>query len=108
MNKKEVSVLVNFVTEGAELFQAFKDATEDGRIRLFEWINIARESGDVFEALKAFKGFQIESISSEEIEEITDIIFDQMEIEPKFTQEQCIYILTTAKYFTLSIKSFVK
>lgn len=108
MNKSQVSVLVKFVTEGAELFQAFKDATEDGKIRLFEWINIARESGDVFEALKAFKGFQIESITSEEIEEVTDVIFDQMDGELKFTKEQCIYILTTAKYFTLSIKSFVK
>ena len=108
MNKKQVSVLLQFFTEGVEFFATIKDAKEDGKISIFEWFKIVRESGDVFGALKDLKGFEIESITDSEIEEIVDLILSEIDREVNFTRDQAIWTMNIAKYFSLLIESSMK
>ena len=69
MNTSKVQPLIDFVEESFELIQALKDAKEDGKIRLFEWVGIVRESSDVFNAIKELKDIDISQATETDIQE---------------------------------------
>lgn len=107
MNNKEVSVIVNLLKEGKELFQEIKEARSDERITWLERFKIALEAGDVVKAMTAFKGFKIESMDDSHIEEIVDFIIEATEEDIPVSKQQAIYILNVVRYSTLTIESFV-
>lgn len=103
MNKSELTPIINLIVEGDEFVDAFKNANEDNRIRFLEWVNIAREGTDFFNAFKDFKGFKIQDVSDEDIEQIVikmkEVLGDPFQI----SHNRCVNILKFAKYLTLAI-----
>ena len=97
MKKEQSSALVHFVSESFELIEAIKDAKEDGKIRLFEWVKLINESGDVFKAVKDLQGVDMADVSENDIQAISRMIMDSIDKEVRFNVKDVANVLRIAK-----------
>ena len=88
---------VNFVTQTVEFFNVVGEATEDKKIKFLEWFSIVREGSDVFQALRELRGVDVENITDYQIEEVSWIIFQEVEGKVKFVREDIVSSLKMAR-----------
>jgi len=98
MENKGVNALTIFVQEGFELIHEIKESkNDDGKIRLFEWIGIVKESTDVLNAVRDLKGIDLSDATDSDIANLANLIMDSIQREVKFTRNDVIDLLNIAK-----------
>ena len=107
MNNQEKTFLVSLVSETIEFFNTIESALEDKKINLWEMIRIGAEGKDVFQLFKGFSGFDLESVTVSELEEVSQLI--KAEVKSDKVSEKMVYLsLNWIKDTALIIKEVKK
>ena len=107
MNNQEKTFLVSLVSETIEFFNTIESALEDKNINLWEMIRIGAEGKDVFQLFKSFSGFDLESVTVSELEEVAQLI--KAEVKSDKVSEKMVYLsLNWIKDTALIIKEVKK
>jgi len=107
MNNQEKTFLVSLVSETIEFFNTIESALEDKKINLWEMIRIGAEGKDVFQLFKGFSGFDLESVTVSELEEVAQLI--KAEVKSDKVSEKMVYLsLNWIKDTALIIKEVKK
>lgn len=107
MNNQEKTFLVSLVSETIEFFNTVESALEDKKINLWEMIRIGAEGKDVFQLFKGFSGFDLESVTVSELEEVAQLI--KAEVKSDKVSEKMVYLsLNWIKDTALIIKEVKK
>jgi len=106
-NAEDVKKLVTLFTEFKELGTEIKRSREDENVSWVERFKIALESIDVVKAIVNLKGFQVSTITDEQIGELVDFVMSEWNGELKFTRNQAIYGMSITKYLYLLIEDIV-
>lgn len=73
--------LIKFMNEAFDVVEAIKESKQDnGRIGLFEWVNIGRELADVVKLIPTIKDFPVElkEATPEQIQELANEIYQSI------------------------------
>jgi len=107
MNNQEKTFLVSLVSETIEFFNTIESALEDKKINLWEMIRIGAEGKDVFQLFKGFSGFDLDSVTVSELEEVAQLI--KAEVKSDKVSEKMVYLsLNWIKDTALIIKEVKK
>ena len=107
MNNQEKTFLVSLVSETIEFFNTIESALEDKKINLWEMIRIGAEGKDVFQLFKGFSGFNLDSVTVSELEEVAQLI--KAEVKSDKVSEKMVYLsLNWIKDTALIIKEVKK
>ena len=90
IQEQEVNLFLNLGEQTTELFSAYKDAKEDGKIRPWELFKILREASDVVKASKAIDANSIIDLTEQQIQDLAAFVIDSVNRPIKITHDDLV------------------
>jgi hypothetical protein len=89
--------IVKMTAETIDLIEQFKEAKEDGRIKVLEWLPLIKESVDVIKATSEIEANDFNELTESDIQTLATVLFDSIEREVKFVREDLVNMLEIAR-----------
>jgi hypothetical protein len=89
--------IVTMTTEVVELIEQFKEAREDGKIKVLEWLPLIKESVDVIKATSEIEANDFNELTEGDIQVLATVLFDSIDREVKFVREDLVNVLRIAQ-----------
>lgn len=89
--------IVKMAEEVVELVHQFKEAREDGKIKVFEWVPLIKESVDVIKATTEIEANDFDELNENDIQTLSTILFDSIDRDVKFVREDLVNALRIAQ-----------
>jgi hypothetical protein len=89
--------IVKMTAETIDLIEQFKEAKEDGRIKVLEWLPLIKESVDVIKATSEIEANDFNELTESDIQTLATVLFDSIEREVKFVREDLVNVLRIAQ-----------
>lgn len=89
--------IVKMTDEFIDLVDAFKEAKEDGKIKVLEWLPLIKESVDVIKATTEIEANDFNELTESEIQTLATLLFDSIDRDVKFVREDLVNIIRVAQ-----------
>lgn len=89
--------IVKMTVEVVELVEQIKDAKEDGKIKLLEWIPLIKESADVIKASLDIEANDFDELNESDIQTLASLVMDSIDKDVAFVREDVVNVLRIAQ-----------
>ena len=89
--------IVKMTTEVVELVEQFKEAREDGKIKVLEWLPLIKESVDVIKATSEIEANDFNELNENDVQALATLVMDSIDRDVKFVREDVVNVLRIAQ-----------